>query len=48
MSIFTLFENLFNRLPIVIKVRSNKLATIRKWIACYFKSKQLSKFEVLK
>ena len=41
MSLFTLFENLFNRLPSVIKARSNKLATIRKWVETFFRAKKL-------
>lgn len=44
MSIFKLFEQFYSRKPAVFKSQSNKLATIRRWIAIYFKTKQQRAF----
>ncbi|MET0356186.1 MAG: hypothetical protein ABW044_05370 [Cellvibrio sp.] len=40
MSIFKLLEELYARLPAVIRARGNKLEVIRKWINMYFDAKR--------
>lgn len=43
MSIFKILEALWLRLPPVFRNHTNKLETIRRWIAMYFKSKNQRK-----
>jgi len=43
MSLFHLFEQWYARKPRLFQSPADKLATIRRWIACYFKLKQQRK-----
>lgn len=43
MSIFKILEELYERLPNIVKAGNDKLKTIRKWIQMYFNAKKGAK-----